>query len=307
MSKEQLSLAVQLPELTLRNPIILASGILGHSAEVFERIYENGAAAVIGKSVSLLPRDAYKPPVVVEVPCGMLNAVGLGNPGAEAFAEEVKKLSVKKIPVFPSMFGSDPEDFEKMTVMFDSAGATAFELNLSCPHVKGVGTEVGQDPELVGEIVAAVRRHTSKAIFAKVSPESETILRTVKAAERAGATGITATNTIRAISIDVESGLPILSNRYGGLSGEALHPIALRCVYEIAEHTRIPIIGCGGIADWRTAVEFILAGASAVQVGTVLSNKPLGVINEILEGIRQYMERKGYGRISDFVGLAHRQ
>ncbi len=298
-------LGVELAGLSLRNPIILASGILGHSAEVFQRIYEGGAAAVVGKSVSLFPRDPYKPPAVVEVRGGFLNAIGLGNPGAEAFAQELRKLSARKIPVIASTFGSAPEDFVKMTKILDSAGASAFELNLSCPHVKGVGTEVGQDPELVAEIVSATKKNTSKPVFAKVSPSSETLLQIVRAAEGAGANGITATNTIRAMSIDVESGMPHLSNRYGGLSGEALHPIAVRCVYEIAEHTKLPIIGCGGIDSWEDAVEFILAGASAVEIGTVLAYRPPTVIEEILNGIKGYMARKGYKRVSDFVGLAH--
>ena len=303
--QSQISLEVELAGLSLRNPIILASGILGHSTEIFERIYGAGASAVIGKSVSLQPREAYNPPTVVEVNCGYLNAIGLGNPGANAFAKEVKKVALKKIPIIASMFGADPADFEKMTKIFDSAGAVAFELNLSCPHVKGVGTEVGHDPQLVSAIVRAVRKTTSRPVFAKVSPGSEILLKTVKAAEEAGANGVTATNTIRAMAIDVESGVPYLSNRYGGLSGDALHPISVRCVYEIAEHSKIPIIGCGGIDDWQDAVEFILAGASAVQIGTALAYKPASVIEEILHGIEGYMARKGYRRIVDFVGLAH--
>ena len=301
----RISLGVEIAGLSLRNPVILASGILGHSTEVFERIYDAGASAVIGKSVSLQPREAYKPPTVVQVSSGYLNAIGLGNPGAEAFAEELKKVSAKKIPAIASMFGSEPSDFEKMTQIFDAAGAVAFELNLSCPHVRGVGTEVGHDPQLVSAIVGAVRKSTSKPVFAKVSPGSETLLRTVKAAEEAGANGITATNTIRAMAIDVESGVPYLSNRFGGLSGEALHPIAVRCVYEIAEATKIPIIGCGGIDSWESAVEFILAGASALEIGTALAYRSLTVIEEILNGMRGYMTRKGYKRVSEFVGLAH--
>lgn len=301
----RISLEVQVAGLSLRNPIILASGILGHSAEVFERIYNAGASAVIWKSVSLLPREAYKPPTVVQVDSGYINAIGLGNPGADAFTQELKKISAKKIPVIASMFGSDPSDFEKMAKLFDSAGANGFELNLSCPHVKGVGTEVGQDTDLVSRIVAAVRKSTSKPVFAKVSPGMETMLKTVKAAEEAGADGITATNTIRAMAIEVESAVPYLSNRFGGLSGEALHPISVRCVYEIAEYVKIPVIGCGGIDSWQDAVEFILAGASAVQIGTILAHKPITVIEEILNGIKRYMARKGYKRVSDFVGLAH--
>ena len=162
---------------------MLASGILGHSAEVFERIYNAGASAVIGKSVSLQPREAYKPPTVVQVEVGYINAIGLGNPGADAFAQELRKVSSKKIPIIASISGSDPSDFEKMTKLFDSAGAVAFELNLSCPHVKGVGTEIGHDPDLVSAIVKAVRKSTAKPVFAKVSPGMETMLQTVKAAE----------------------------------------------------------------------------------------------------------------------------
>lgn len=296
---------MQVGGLRLRNPIILASGILGHSTEVFERIYNAGAAAVIGKSVSLQPREAYKAPAVVEVDCGYLNAIGLGNPGAEAFAQEIRKVSAKKIPIIASLFGADPADFEKMAKILDDAGAVAFELNLSCPHVKGVGTEVGHDPQLVSAIVKAVKKSTAKPVFAKVSPGMETMLQTAKAAEEAGADGITATNTIRAMAIDIESGVPYLSNKFGGLSGDALHPVAVRCVYEIAEHVKIPIIGCGGIDDWQDAVEFILAGASAIEIGTVLAYKPVSIIEEILNGIEGYMGRKGYRKVSDFVGLAH--
>jgi len=175
---------------------------------------------------------------------------------------------------------------------------------LSCPHVEKVGLEVGDDPELVNKIVSTVKKSTSVPVIAKVGLGTSNYLDTVGAAIDSGIDAITAINTIRAIAIDVETQRPILSNKFGGLSGTPIKPIALRCVYEISSQYKIPIIGCGGISTWEDAVEFFLAGASAVQVGSAVGDNWLNIFNEINSGIHQYMEKKGISKIEEIVGIA---
>jgi dihydroorotate dehydrogenase (NAD+) catalytic subunit len=179
-----------------------------------------------------------------------------------------------------------------------------YELNLSCPHVEGVGTEIGHDPELVSRVVRSVRSKTTKPVFAKLSPNTNRVVEVGRAAIDSGADGLTAVNTMRAMAIDVTLQRPILSNKFGGLSGNALRPVAVRHVYELTEALDVPVIGSGGISTWEHAVEFMLAGACAVQVGTALIDG-FGVFSEINAGIRAYMRKKRLKKIRDWVGLAH--
>ena len=284
---------------------MLASGILGISLDVFNRIYKAGAGAVVTKSLSKEPWEGYPNPTLFSVKGGgWLNAIGLSNPGAPYFAKMISQN--KTVPIIVSLVGSIQNDFTFMIKQFESCKVLAFELNLSCPHVEKVGLEVGDDPELVKKIIKKIKSVTKIPIIAKVGLGTTHYLDTVSAAKESGADAITAINTLRAMAIDVETERPILSNKIGGLSGTPIKPIAVRCVYEISTKYDIPVIGCGGISSWEDAVEFILAGASAVQLGSVVGDNWLDVFGEINNGIIKYMEKKGFSKIGEMVGRAKR-
>jgi dihydroorotate dehydrogenase (NAD+) catalytic subunit len=297
------SLVTSIGKIQLERPVMLASGILGISVDVFNRLYRSGAGAVVSKSLSTEPWDGYPNPTIFSVNGGgWINAVGLSNPGAPNFAKMIE--SNKDVPIIVSLVGSIPEDFEMMVEQFKNCKVTAYELNLSCPHVAKVGLEVGDDPELVKKIVGAVKNSTRVPVIAKVGLGTTHYLNTVNAAIDSGIDAITAINTVRAMAIDVETQRPILSNKFGGLSGTPIKHIALRCVYEISSKYDIPVIGCGGISTWEDAVEFILAGSSAIQLGSAIGDNWIHVFNDINQGILQYMKRKGYAIIDEMVGLA---
>ncbi len=297
------SLLTSIGKIQLDRPVMLASGILGISLDVFNRLYRAGAGAVVTKSLSTEPWEGYPNPTIFGVKGGgWLNAVGLSNPGAANFAKMIQPN--QNVPIIVSLVGSIPEDFEMMVNQFQNCNVTAFELNLSCPHVAKVGLEVGDDPELVKKIVRMVKNTTDTPVIAKVGLGTSNYLDTVSTAIESGIDAITAINTVRAIAIDVETQLPILSNKFGGLSGTPIKPIALRCVYEIALKNDIPIIGCGGISTWEDAVEFFLAGASAIQLGSAIGNNWINIFEDINVGILQYMKRKNYSSIKEMVGNA---
>ena len=297
------SLATSVGTIKLDKPAMLASGILGISLDVFNRLYRSGAGAVVTKSLSSEPWEGYPNPTIFSINGGgWMNAVGLSNPGASNFAKMIE--SNKDVPIIVSLVGSIPEDFEMMINEFKNCNVTAFELNLSCPHVAKVGLEVGDDPELVKKIVTTVKNSTNVPAIAKVGLGTTNYLNTVKIAVDSGIDAITAINTVRAMAIDVETQRPILSNKFGGLSGTPIKPIALRCVYEITSKYDIPVIGCGGISTWEDAVEFFLAGASAIQLGSAIGDNWINVFDDINNGILQYMKKKNYSTIKDMVGLA---
>jgi dihydroorotate dehydrogenase (NAD+) catalytic subunit len=297
------SLATSVGTIPLDKPAMLASGILGISLDVFNRLYRSGAGAVVTKSLSSEPWEGYPNPTIFSVNGGgWMNAVGLSNPGASNFAKMIE--SNKEVPIIVSLVGSIPKDFEMMINEFENCNVTAFELNLSCPHVAKVGLEVGDDPELVKKIVTTVKNSTNVPAIAKVGLGTTNYLNTVKTAIDSGIDAITAINTVRAMAIDVETQRPILSNKFGGLSGTPIKPIALRCVYEITSKYNIPVIGCGGISTWEDAVEFFLAGASAIQLGSAIGDNWIKVFDDINKGVLQYMKKKNYSTINEMVGLA---
>ena len=282
---------------------MLASGILGISLDVFNRLYRSGAGAVVTKSLSNEPWEGYPNPTIFSVNGGgWINAVGLSNPGAPNFAKMIE--SNQDVPIIVSLVGSVPDDFKMMIEEFTNCNVTAFELNLSCPHVAKVGLEVGDDPELVKKIVTTVKNSTNMPAIAKVGLGTTNYLNTVKSAIDSGIDAITAINTVRAMAIDVETQRPILRNKFGGLSGTPIKPIALRCVYEISSKYDIPVIGCGGISTWEDAIEFFLAGASAIQIGSAIGDNWINVFNDINKGILEYMKQKNYSTINEMVGLA---
>jgi dihydroorotate dehydrogenase (NAD+) catalytic subunit len=236
---------------------------------------------------------------------GLLNAVGLSNPGARVFSEELSEVKGRRLPIIVSIFGGGPTEFGRVTELFDRNEFLAYELNLSCPHVEGVGTEIGHDPEVVASVVKAVRARTQKPIFAKLSANTHRMVDVARAAVDSGASGLTAINTMKAMTIEVETMRPTLSHKFGGLSGPAIRPIAVARIYELYENFKVPIIGCGGVSTWEHAVELILAGAVSVEVGTALY-EGYGVFNKINRGIEQYMQRKKYRKVQEMVGLGHR-
>jgi len=302
------TLAVEIAGLKLPNPTMLAAGILGLSSASLLHVVRSGAGAVVTKSVGLKPRVGYANPAVVQVDCGWLNAIGLANPGAKDFAEEIAELKKDglNVPVIASVFGFSSDEFAKAAGILTRAGADAVELNVSCPHVEKTGSEIGQDPNLVAEVVKRVKSAVNRPVLVKLTPDVADIVEVAQAAAKAGADAVTAINTVRAMAIDVETVRPILSNKIGGLSGPAVKPIAVRCVYEIHEAVDIPIIGCGGVTTWRDAVEFMLAGASAVQVGTAVVSEGLGVFRSITRGIESYVRKRGFRSVKNIVGTPHR-
>ncbi|MEO9306843.1 Dihydroorotate dehydrogenase B (NAD(+)), catalytic subunit [Nitrosotalea sinensis] len=288
--------------ISLERPTMLASGILGISLDVFGRLYKEGAGALVTKSLSKEPWDGYPNPTIIGLKHGYLNAVGLSNPGAPYFAKMLSQNQT--VPIIVSLVGSVPEDFTFMVKQFENVKILGYELNLSCPHVEKVGLEVGDDPELVHTIIKSVKKESKVPVLAKVGLGSSDYLETVRTACDSGIDGITAINTLRAMAIDIQTGRPILSHKIGGMSGSPIKPVAVRCVYEISSKFDIPIIGCGGVSSWEDAVEFLLAGSSAVQIGSAVGEKWTGVFSEINDGISKYMEKKNYKKISEMVGIA---
>jgi dihydroorotate dehydrogenase (NAD+) catalytic subunit len=286
---------------------MLAAGILGMSGLTLRRVAESGAGAVVTKSLGLKPRDGYPNPTVVQVGSGLINAMGLPNPGVAQFAEEMHDAGDIGVPVLASIYAFAPREFAVVAKKAVAIGASGVELNVSCPHADKTGAEIGQDPKLLEEVVRATKRAVRTPLFVKLTPNVADIAELARAAERGGADAVTATNTVRAMAIDIETGQPVLGNKVGGLSGSAIKPIAVRCVYEIYEAVDIPVVGCGGIATWRDAIEFIQAGASAVQMGTAIATKGISVFNQVTEGIARFLESKGLRSVEEVVGLSHRE
>lgn len=300
-------LGVDLAGLRLANPTMLASGILGYSVETLANIAKAGAGAVVTKSVSQKPREGYANPTVVQADCGLINAVGLPNPGIEEFAKEIRGAkTVLRVPLVVSVFGFSVEEYASVARKAVGAGADGVELNVSCPHVKETGSEIGQNPKIVTQVIRKVKASVNKPVLVKLSPNVTSMPDIACAAVRAGADALTVMNTVKAMAIDVETTMPILANRVGGLSGAAVKPIALRHVYDVYEQVDVPIVACGGISDWRDAVEFLLAGASAVQIGTAIADEGLGVFKAVTRGIGAYLKKKHWRSVSEIVGLSHR-
>ena len=300
-----MDLTTELAGIKLRNPTMLAAGILGISSSLLQRVYEvGGAGCVITKSIGPTLRPGYSNPCVIEVEGGYLNAMGLPNPGISAFVEELIELRQLKIPTVVSIFGDDEAKFAEIGKTMEENGALAVELNVSCPHAEV--SSIGQDPAITKRVVHAVKKAVSIPIFVKLTPNVTDIVAIALAAEEGGADGLTAINTVRALAIDIHAKTPILSNKYGGLSGPAIKPIAIRCIYDLYEHVKIPLIGVGGITTWQDAIEFFLAGAAAIQIGTGIRYHGITIFNKICQGISSYLETEHYSKLSEVIGAAHK-
>jgi dihydroorotate dehydrogenase (NAD+) catalytic subunit len=295
-------ISVNIKGLKLDNPLILASGILDENGYTMKRILDQGAGAAVTKSIGMDERTGYRPPVVAEVNGGLLNAVGLPNPGIENFGEEMKIALKAGKPVIGSIFGSNAEEFLYLAEKMESYGARAVELNLSCPHVKGFGSEVGSDPDLVESIVGELKKRIKIPVFAKLSPNVTDIVEIAKAAGKADA--LVLINTVRGMAVDIYARKPILTNTYGGLSGRSIKPVGVRYVYEVKKETGKTVIGVGGISDYTDALEYIMAGSSAVQIGTALYTEGKEVFNIISEGIRNFMKAEKFETVEEMVGVA---
>jgi dihydroorotate dehydrogenase (NAD+) catalytic subunit len=298
-------LATELCGLELANPTMLASGILGYTGLSMKSVVEAGAGAVVTKSLGLQPRNGYSNPTVVQVDCGLLNAMGLPNPGINYFGEELAELKNAKIPTIVSIYGFSSEEFGEVAETAVNLGADALELNVSCPHVEKAGAEIGCDAVLLEEVVEEVKKRVDKPVFVKLTPNVADVGEMAKVAVEAGADAITAVNTVKAMAIEVETARPLLANKFGGLSGPAIKPIAVRAVYDVYRAVNVPVIGCGGITSWKDAVEFMLAGASAVQIGTAIAFEGPEVFRFISKGIGIYLRKKGYKNMKELIGLAH--
>lgn len=295
-------ISTEVAGLKLENPLILASGILDENGYTMRRILQEGAAAVVTKSIGTEERTGYRPPVIAEIEGGLLNAVGLPNPGINDFGPEMKiALSAGK-PVIGSIFASTVEDFVSLAVKMEEYSASAIELNLSCPHVEGFGLEIGSDPALVEEIVSEIKKRTKIPLFAKLSPNVSNILETAKAAEKADA--YVAINTVKGMAVDIYARKPVLTHGGGGLSGKAIKSVGVKYVYDLKKETGKEIIGVGGIENGADAIEYIMAGASAVQIGTAVIQHGRKVFSEVSSWMTKFMEREGFGRISDMIGVS---
>ncbi|MGC8492222.1 MAG: dihydroorotate dehydrogenase [Syntrophobacteraceae bacterium] len=295
-------LGVQLGPLHLKNPVMSASGTFGYGKEYASFLDLRRPGAVVVKGISFAPRAGNPPPRIVETPGGMLNAIGLENVGVEAFLSgKLPFLRDLGVPVIVNIFGNTVEEYGRLAERLDGVpGIAAVEINVSCPNVKKGGMVFGTDPAMTATVVRAVRAATSLPVITKLTPNVTSISEIAKAAEGAGSDILSCINTLAAMAVDVFSKRPRLANLFGGLSGPAVKPVALRCVYEVSRAVKCPVIGIGGITNATDALEFLLVGASAVQVGTANFTNP-AVLVEIVEGIERFFRVEGIGAISDFI------
>lgn len=288
-----------------QNPIMEASGTFGSGMEYGEFVDLNRLGAVVTKGVANVPWPGNPTPRIAEVSSGMLNAIGLQNPGVEVFCNRDLKFleNYKDTRVLVNVCGHSAEEYiEVVDRLADESRVDMLEINISCPNVKEGGIAFGQDPKAVEEITRLVKKHAKQPIVMKLSPNVTDIKVMAKAAEAGGADAISLINTLTGMKIDVERQNFVLANKTGGMSGPAVHPIAVRMVYECANAVNIPIIGMGGVSTWKDAVEMMLAGATAVSVGTANFFNPTATV-DILDGMIDYMERKKIDNITDIVGI----
>jgi dihydroorotate dehydrogenase (NAD+) catalytic subunit len=299
-------LTARVGALAFRNPLLLASGIWGESGASLARAWRAGAGGVVTKSIGSEPRPGYPNPTVEQYDrWGFLNAMGLPNPGIAEYPREIAVARAAGGPVVGSVFGHDADEFARLARAIAATGVVAVELNLSCPHAEGLGSELGQDPEQVAEITRAVKRAVGVPVWVKITPNVAAPEEIAAAAEAAGADAITAINTVRALAIDSTLRRPTLAHGLGGLSGPAIKPIGLACVWNIYERVRVPIVGVGGISSAEDALEYVLAGASALQVGTAVALEGIEVFGRLARELGALLEARGVGRLAELVGAAH--
>jgi dihydroorotate dehydrogenase (NAD+) catalytic subunit len=296
-------LAVTIGGLQLKNPVMTASGTFGYAREFEPLVDLNRLGAIVVKGLAVAPVQGNPPPRIVETACGMLNAIGLENVGIEAFeADKLPFLRGLEPPIIANIYGKTADEYARLAERIDSLeGVAGVEVNISCPNVKAGGVAFGVDPRSTAEVVAAVRAHTRKTVIVKLSPNVTDITQIARASETAGADALSMINTLTGLAIDAESRRPKLANVTGGLSGPAIKPVALRMVWQAAGAVRVPVIGIGGIMTAEDAVEFLIAGASAVQVGTANFVNSRAAV-DILDGLEAYLVRHAIEDVAELVG-----
>lgn len=301
-------LSVQLGPLRLKNPVMVASGTFGYGREYADFVDVEQLGAVVVKGISLQPRSGNPPPRLVETAAGMINAIGLENVGLEAFLrDKLPYLQERKVPVIVNIFGDTLEEYAELAARLDGIdGLAALEINISCPNVKQGGMVFGTDPAMAAGVVRAVRQATGLPLITKLTPNVTQIGAIARAVEAAGSDMISCINTVAAMAVDVFSRRPKLANVVGGLSGPAIKPIALRCTYEVLRAVECPVIGIGGISTAMDALEFLLLGARAVQVGTANFVEPTATL-QILNGLERFLRFQELASLEDYIGTLDTQ
>jgi dihydroorotate dehydrogenase (NAD+) catalytic subunit len=305
MAVEKPYMKVSIGSLKLRNPVMTASGTFGYGEEFGSLVNLHRLGAIIVKGISLLPRQGNPPPRIAETACGMLNAIGLENVGLERFfTEKLPFLKGIETPLIVNILGDSVEDYQQLAESLDAEEkVAALEVNISCPNVKKGGVAFGTDPDMAHAVTKAVCKNFSRPVIVKLSPNVTDIAMIARAVEEAGADAVSLINTVLGMGIDIESCRPKLANIFGGLSGPAIKPIALRMVWQAAGSVSIPVIGIGGITTPEDAIEFLLAGATAIQVGTANFINPQAS-EEIIQGIEAFLEPKGIASVEELIGKA---
>lgn len=296
-------LTVDIGPLRLKNPVMLASGIIGYGVEYGSLAGVNRMGAIVLKTITMAPKEGSPPPRGIETPAGMLNSIGLENPGIEAFIREKLPDSLRLgVPIIVSIAGLSVAEFAQMAARLDrEKGIAAIEVNISSPNLPGGGMLFGQDAGMSAEVVGAVRSATRVPVIAKLTPNVTDITEIGVACEQAGADAISLVNTFSGMCIDIMTRRPMLGANFGGLSGPAIRPAAVLRVFQVAQAVKVPVIGMGGIWDWRDAAEFIIAGATAVQIGTALFYDP-GRGLKVLRGLKRFLVEQGLSSIRDLIG-----
>lgn len=295
-------IAVTFTGISMKTPVMGASGTFGFGVEYEDFLNLDHVGAVISKGITPLPRAGNPGVRIAETQAGMLNCIGLENPGLEAFKRDILPLTMNyQAPLIVNISAGTAEEYGEMAAALDVEGVAALEVNISCPNVKEGGIVFGTDPKAAAAVTTQVKTHTKKPVIVKLSPNVTDITVMAKAVEAAGADAVSLINTLTGMAIDINTRRPLLGNITGGLSGPAVKPIALRMVWQTAKAVQIPILGLGGIASWQDAIEFMLAGASAVAVGAYNFLNPRAV-EEIADGMEAYCSEQGISNISDIVG-----
>ena len=307
MAVEQPDMKISIGSLRLKNPVMTASGTFGYGEEYSSLVNLHRLGAIIVKGISLLPRQGNPPPRIAETACGMLNAIGLENVGLDKFlADKLPFLQGINTPLIVNILGDTVDDYRQLAARLNKEEkVAALEVNISCPNVKQGGVAFGTDPDMAYAVTKGVRQHFTRPVIVNLSPNVTDISEIAGAVESAGADAVSLINTVLGMAIDIESCQPKLANIFGGLSGPAIKPIALRMVWQVAESVSIPIIGIGGITTPEDAIEFLLAGATAIQVGTTNFINPKAS-EEIMQGIERYLTENSMTSIQDLIGRARR-
>ena len=295
-------LAVDIAGIKMKTPVMTASGTFGFGLEYSDFVDLNKVGAIVVKGTTLLPKAGNSGRRMAETPAGMLNSIGLENPGVDAFiAETMPRLSKYDVPVIVNISGNTVEEYGELAAKLDKSGVAGLEANISCPNVKQGGIAFGTCPDSAAEVIRAIKARTSLPVIAKLSPNVTDIILMAKAVEDAGADAISLINTLLGMAIDINSWRPVLGNIVGGFSGPAVKPVAVRMVWQVAKNVKVPVIGMGGIMTGDDAVEFLLAGASAVAVGTANFVNPFAA-DEVAQGIESYLMERGLKEVSELVG-----